>query len=183
MWWIYQGFSRFWHWRVWVKSTDCNPHNKSSCGQPWAHLGPVGPRWAPRWPHESCYKGSQFPCPTAPQLTTQPTDWLNDRLVPISWSPEETSFANNLLWNSCVFLKRKHHTTGFCITAVDWSQITSSAAVLTGEPRPGGCDQLISYEPKAYGSVLGRGVRSPNWDAVWPIRNSPFVLIPYFHYI
>ena len=21
----------------------------------WAHLGPVGPRWAPYWPHEPCY--------------------------------------------------------------------------------------------------------------------------------
>ena len=24
----------------------------------WAHLGPTGPRWAPCWPHESCYLGS-----------------------------------------------------------------------------------------------------------------------------
>ena len=24
---------------------------------PWAHLGPVGPRWAPCWPHESCIQG------------------------------------------------------------------------------------------------------------------------------
>ena len=23
-----------------------------------AHLGPVGPRWAPCWPHEPCYQGS-----------------------------------------------------------------------------------------------------------------------------
>ena len=22
-----------------------------------AHLGPVGPRWAPCWPHEPCYQG------------------------------------------------------------------------------------------------------------------------------
>ena len=26
-------------------------------GQTWANLGPVGPRWAPCWPHESCYQG------------------------------------------------------------------------------------------------------------------------------
>ena len=26
-------------------------------GPTWAHLGPVGPRWAPCWPHESCYQG------------------------------------------------------------------------------------------------------------------------------
>ena len=29
----------------------------SSWGQHGAHLGPVGPRWAPCWPHEPCYQG------------------------------------------------------------------------------------------------------------------------------
>ena len=29
----------------------------SSWGQHGAHLGPVGPRWAPCWPHEPCYHG------------------------------------------------------------------------------------------------------------------------------
>ena len=24
----------------------------------WAHLGPIGPRWAPCWHHEPCYQGS-----------------------------------------------------------------------------------------------------------------------------
>ena len=28
-----------------------------SRGQHGAHLGPVGPRWAPCWPHEPCYQG------------------------------------------------------------------------------------------------------------------------------
>ena len=32
-------------------------HIASSCGQHGAHLGPVGPRWAPCWPHEPCYLG------------------------------------------------------------------------------------------------------------------------------
>ena len=27
-------------------------------GPTWAHLGPVGPRWAPCWPHDPCYRGS-----------------------------------------------------------------------------------------------------------------------------
>ena len=26
-------------------------------GPTWAHLGPVGPRWAPCWPHEPCCQG------------------------------------------------------------------------------------------------------------------------------
>ena len=29
----------------------------SSCGQHGTHLGPVGPRWAPCWPHEPCFQG------------------------------------------------------------------------------------------------------------------------------
>ena len=33
------------------------PRKQSSCGQHGAHLGPVGPRWAPCWPHEPCYQG------------------------------------------------------------------------------------------------------------------------------
>ena len=27
-------------------------------GPTWGPLGPVGPRWAPCWPHEPCYQGS-----------------------------------------------------------------------------------------------------------------------------
>ena len=27
-------------------------------GPTWAHLGPVGPRWVPCWPHEPCYQGN-----------------------------------------------------------------------------------------------------------------------------
>ena len=30
---------------------------ESSWGQHGAHLGPIGPRWAPCWPHEVCYLG------------------------------------------------------------------------------------------------------------------------------
>ena len=30
--------------------------NDISWGQHGAHLGPVGPRWAPCWPHELCYQ-------------------------------------------------------------------------------------------------------------------------------
>ena len=36
----------------------CYPRWQSSWGQHGAHLGPVGPRWAPCWPHEPCYQGS-----------------------------------------------------------------------------------------------------------------------------
>ena len=32
------------------------PRYQSSWGQHGAHLGPVGPRWAPCWLHEPCYQ-------------------------------------------------------------------------------------------------------------------------------
>ena len=49
-----------------------------------ACLGPVGPRWAPCWPHESCYQGYLSPIMT---YMTQSHRWVNvmvpDSLVPI----------------------------------------------------------------------------------------------------
>ena len=33
------------------------PRKQRSWGQHGAHLGPVGPRLAPCWPHEPCYQG------------------------------------------------------------------------------------------------------------------------------
>ena len=34
-----------------------HPRKQSLQGQHGAHLGPLSPRWAPCWPHESCYQG------------------------------------------------------------------------------------------------------------------------------
>ena len=34
-----------------------HPRQQNSWGQHGAHLGPVGPRRAPSWPHEPCYQG------------------------------------------------------------------------------------------------------------------------------
>ena len=36
------------------------PRQQSSWGQHGTHLGPVGPRWAPCWPHGSCYHGGFY---------------------------------------------------------------------------------------------------------------------------
>ena len=38
------------------------PRQQSSWGQHGAHLGPVGPRWAPCCPHEPCYQGGLANC-------------------------------------------------------------------------------------------------------------------------
>ena len=39
------------------RTPKCPPRQQASQGQHGAHLGPVGPRWAPCWPHEPCYQG------------------------------------------------------------------------------------------------------------------------------
>ena len=41
----------------------------STWGPPGAHLGPASPRWAPCWPHKSCYQG-----------------WLRPTLLAVSWA-------------------------------------------------------------------------------------------------
>ena len=43
------------HWRV-VRNTQIAKFMELTR----AHLGPVGPRWAPCWPHEPCYQGLHF---------------------------------------------------------------------------------------------------------------------------
>ena len=47
---------------------------QSPWGQHGAHLGPVGPRWAPCWPHEPCYQGMYA------------FIWPKKRLTPL-WKP------------------------------------------------------------------------------------------------
>ena len=62
---------------------------QSSWGQHGAHLGPVGPRWAPCWSHEPCYQGCQQPGMTV----------CND------WWPEATSRRpHKTQWNIPIFI-------------------------------------------------------------------------------
>ena len=50
----------------WQTSIQTSPDsNQRSWGQHGAHLGPVGPRWAPCWPHEPCYQGVLAKIPDA----------------------------------------------------------------------------------------------------------------------
>ena len=63
--------ARKWAWLSWVQTIvyvlPQSPQNYSNIssqttkfmGPTWAHLGPVGPWWAPCWPHEPCYQGLQ----------------------------------------------------------------------------------------------------------------------------
>ena len=41
-----------------IASYDITSQMQSSWGQHGAHLSPVGPRWAPCWPHYPCYQRS-----------------------------------------------------------------------------------------------------------------------------
>ena len=53
-----EGLNCLWcHWSGKV-SICSQPRKQSSWGQHGAHLGPVGPRWAPCWPHKPCYQGT-----------------------------------------------------------------------------------------------------------------------------
>ena len=45
----------------WSKRSIHPDSNFSSWGQHGAHLGPVGPRWTPCWPHEPCNQGHSPP--------------------------------------------------------------------------------------------------------------------------
>ena len=43
--------------------TAITPRYQISWSQHGAHLGPIGPRWAPCWPHEPCSQGPNvYPC-------------------------------------------------------------------------------------------------------------------------
>ena len=58
------------------------PRLHSSWDQHGAHLGPVGPRWAPCWPHEPCYQGwlndicmDDCDWPSASKVTLKGVGW------------------------------------------------------------------------------------------------------------
>ena len=42
---------------MYLKMSSANAQIANPWGQHGAHLGPVGLRWAPCWPHEPCYQG------------------------------------------------------------------------------------------------------------------------------
>ena len=54
------------------QSTHKRPRWQSSWGQHGAHLGPVGPRWAPCWSHKPCYQGVYCSCFMQYQFCTVP---------------------------------------------------------------------------------------------------------------
>ena len=66
-------------------------------GPTWAHLGPTGPRWAPCWPHESCYLGMYVP-------DTGIIIWLHDPIAIV-----EATLANMAKWITLKNVKKTHN--------------------------------------------------------------------------
>ena len=56
---IFPMYTAMWYIKVVANTGNCQgrPREQRSWGQYGAHLGPLGPRWAPCWPHEPCYQG------------------------------------------------------------------------------------------------------------------------------
>ena len=69
-------------------------------GPTWAHLGPVGPRWAPCWPHETCYEGRLTRHHMKHNQTNHDLPYYNDRLMlQLYRTPSKYSIHNNpCLW-------------------------------------------------------------------------------------
>ena len=75
----------------------CLPRYQSSWGQHGTHLGPVGPRWSPCWPHEPCYQGCLIPGPLFTEaegrLTKRYHEDSKPRYLMLYWSCRSVSTA------------------------------------------------------------------------------------------
>ena len=70
------------------------PRYQSSWGRNGAHLGPVGPRWAPYWPHDPFYLGNHGICTLFCKIASQ-------RIYFVAEYRMETLFCCQLIPCSC----------------------------------------------------------------------------------
>ena len=61
-------------------------HRRSTWDQHGAYLGPVGPRWAPWWPHEPCYQG----------LLHAAGNWCHDNVIKWKHFPRNWPFVRGI---------------------------------------------------------------------------------------
>ena len=87
------------------------PRWQSSWGQHGAHLGPVGPRWAPCWPHESCYQGCCLLVGSNPPMSESKTGTL---MAPKIWT---INFINITVWDVIICAKLRWQLR---LTNIDW---------------------------------------------------------------
>ena len=64
---------------AWCRTGKKQPRKQGSWGQHGAHLGPVGPRWSPCWPHEPCYQG------VYKSIITESIDLSNNGIGVLAW--------------------------------------------------------------------------------------------------
>ena len=105
---------RHWFCSLWsgdaIWRNRCGLTLTHSWGQHGAHLGPVGPRWAPCWPHEPCYQGC---CLNIPSHCLN--QWWPIISVALWHSPESDVTGSDQaikLWNefeNCTVLKLLPH--------------------------------------------------------------------------
>ena len=103
------------------------PRQQGSWGQHGAHLGPVGPRWAPCWPHERCCHRClviQLVCEyrNGCSMFIYPLRYYSDMGKQIIPGMNLISAELYVLWDSMVSitilrwqsLKWHHNSNGFC---------------------------------------------------------------------
>ena len=88
------------------------PTSKESCFSSWgqhgAHLGPVGPRWAPCWPYEPCYRGNYY------QLENTSTDLIKQTSPGVA----DSNACQNLLISGIVRYFTCHSKTSAAETDI-----------------------------------------------------------------
>ena len=99
-----------------------HPREQSSWGQHGAHLGPVGPRWAPCWPHEPCYRGmrSHPMCIYLPIHHSRASEsglWKRVRMALYDWNMND---------NVCIFRCYKPHCVPVHVMFVFYVKATGS---------------------------------------------------------
>ena len=93
------------------------PTWSSSWGQHGSNLGPVGPRWAPCWPHEPCYQGSDAMLGTllwVSKYTCRRTVWYRLSPCMILWLALRNVISleigrNMIHWCSTTMLRTVKH--------------------------------------------------------------------------
>ena len=92
----------------WVHALESmvnRPRYQDSWCQHGAHLSPIGPRWAPCWPHDPCYQGtSPGDCPAWSKKGNHPTVAQQDK----EWVDGVCSMAFREYGNGMPFIFSRH---------------------------------------------------------------------------
>ena len=89
---------------------------QGSWSQHGAHLGPVGPRWAPRWSHELCYQGSHYQVDGWPAIRCRGNHCQAHFCFIESLAPGRcgSNFKSVISEHMCYTLQFKSYSAGTC---------------------------------------------------------------------